>query len=124
MINAALAQNPSLAGTIVPGLAGQMDPATESIAASEYLAQGAAYLQNHGDANPTVLDVRGYYNFGPAGGAAIATASPDATMASVLSNYSADTLAKNGITSGETVSQWQASVAAKIGSAASQSVTL
>lgn len=124
MINAAVAQNPNLAGSIVPGLAGQMDPATESIAASEYLLQGARYLQNNGVPNPTVTDVRGYYNFGPAGGAAIANASPDATMSSVLSNYSAATLAKNGITTGETVGQWQASVAAKVGNAANQSVTM
>ena len=74
MINAALAQNPSLANTIVPGLAGQMDPATESIAASEYLLQGAQYLQNQGISNPTVLDVRGYYNFGPQGGVVLSEA--------------------------------------------------
>ena len=123
MINAALAQNPSLASQIVPGLAGQMDPATESIAASEYLLQGARYLENNGVSNPTVTDVRGYYNFGPAGGAAIANAQPDATMSSVLYNYSASTLAANGITPGETVAQWQAGVAAKIGNAANQSVT-
>ena len=123
MINAAVAQNPSLASTIVPGLAGQMDPATESIAASEYLLQGAQYLENNGVLNPTVTDVRGYYNFGPVGGAAIATASPDATMASTLSMYPASTLASNGITPGETVGQWQASVAAKVGNAANQSVT-
>lgn len=122
MINAALAQNPSLANTIVPGLAGQMDPATELIAASEYLLQGAEYLQNQGISNPTVLDVRGYYNFGPQGGAQIASASPDQTMASVLTGYSAATLARNGITPGETVAQWQASVSSKIGNAASQSV--
>ena len=123
MINAALAQNPSLASTIVPGLAGQMDPTTESIAASEYLLQGAQYLQANGVSSPTVTDVRGYYNFGPAGGAAIANAQPDATMSSVLYNYSGSTLAANGITPGETVAQWQAGVAAKIGNAATQSVT-
>jgi hypothetical protein len=122
MINAALAQNPSLASTIVPGPAGQMDPATESIAASEYLLQGAQYLQNQGISDPSVLDVRGYYNFGPQGGAQIANASPDQTMASVLTGYSAATLASNGITPGETVGQWQASVSAKIGNAATQSV--
>jgi hypothetical protein len=123
MINAALAQNPSLASTIVPGLAGQMDPTTESIAASEYLLQGAQYLQANGVSSPTVTDVRGYYNFGPAGGAAIANAQPDATMSSVLYNYSGSTLAANGITPGETVAQWQTGVAAKIGNAATQSVT-
>jgi hypothetical protein len=122
MIDAAVAQNPSLASQIVPGLAGQMDPATESIAASEYLLQGAHYLQAQGISNPTVLDVRGYYNFGPQGGAQIAGASANQTMASVLTGYDAATLARNGITPGETVGQWQASVSAKIGNAATQSV--
>jgi hypothetical protein len=122
MINAALAQNPSLASTIVPGLAGQMDPATESIAASEYLLQGAQYLENNGVSDPSVLDVRGYYNFGPQGGAAIANAPSDEPIANALSMYTPAQLQANGITPGETVGQWQASVAAKIGNAASQSV--
>ena len=122
MINAALAENPSLASTIVPGLAGQMDPATESIAASEYLLQGAQYLQNNGVSNPTVLDVRGYYNFGPQGGAAIANAPSDEPIANALSMYTPAQLQANGISPSETVGQWQASVAAKIGNAASQSV--
>ena len=118
---AALAQDPSLAANIVPGLAGQSDPATQAIAAAEYLKQAAQSLQNNGVANPTVLDVRGYYNFGPSG-AAIATADGNATMASVLTNTSAATLANNGITPGETVAQWRSSVSNKIGSAASASV--
>ncbi len=122
MINAALAQNPSLANSIVPGLAGQMDPATESIAASEYLAQGAQYLETNGISNPTVTDVRGYYNFGPQGGANIANAPSDEPIANALSMYTPAQLAANGITAGETVGQWQASVAAKIGNAANQSV--
>jgi hypothetical protein len=75
MINSAVAQNPSLAGQIVTGLARQMDPATESIAASEYLLQGAQSLENNGVSSPTVLDVRGYYNFGPQGGQQLAQAS-------------------------------------------------
>ncbi len=33
-LNQALAQDPSLASNIVPGLAGQNDPATQSIAAA------------------------------------------------------------------------------------------
>ena len=122
MINAAVAQNPTLASTIVPGLAGQMDPATESIAASEYLAQGAQYLENNGVSDPTVLDVRGYYNFGPQGGAAIANAPSDEPIANALSMYTPAQLQANGITAGETVGQWQSSVASKIGNAASQSV--
>ena len=122
MINRALSQDPSLAGQIVPGLAGQMDPATESIAASEYLLQGAQALENAGISNPTVLQVRGYYNFGPAYGAQLASAPSSEPVANVLSGMSQSTLAANGITSGETVGQWQAAVAAKIGDAANQPV--
>lgn len=121
MINAALAQNPTLASTIVSGLAGQMDPTTELIAASDYLAQGAQYLQNNGISNPTVMDVRAYYNFGPQGGASVANAPSEEPIANALSMYTPSQLAANGITPGETVGQWQASVAAKIGNAASQS---
>ena len=122
-LNAALAQDPSLAANIVPGLAGQNDPATEAIAAAEYLKQAAQSLQNNGVSNPTVLDVRGYYNFGPSG-AAIATADANATMASTLPNTPAATLASNGITPGETVAQWRASVSNKIGSSAASASVL
>lgn len=122
MLQAALQQNPSLASTIVQGSAGMNDPATESIAASEYLLQGAQYLADNGISDPTVLQVRGYYNFGPAGGAAIANSPSTATMSSVLTMYTPAQLASNGITSGETVGQWQASVASKIGNSASAPV--
>jgi hypothetical protein len=124
MINAALAQNPSLASQIVPGLAGQMDPATESIAASEYLLQAAQALQNAGISNPTVLQARGYYNFGPQSGVFLAQAPDSASIADVLNGYSAATLAKNGITPGETVGEWRASVSSKIGNAAGQSIVV
>jgi hypothetical protein len=123
-MNAALQQDPNLASTAVSGIAGQNDPATQSIAAAEYLKQGAEYLQNNGDADPTVTDVRAYYNFGPAGGKAVANADPSDTMATTLPMYSSSQLAANGITPGETVAQWQAGVAAKIGSAATQSALL
>jgi hypothetical protein len=122
MINVATAQNADLAIQIAPGLAGQMDPATESIAASEYLLQGAQYLQSNGISDPSVMQVRGYYNFGPSNGLALAIADPNETMAAAMPTVSAATLAANGISSGETVAQWQAGVAAKIGSAANQSV--
>jgi hypothetical protein len=118
-IAAALAQDPSLAANIVPGLAGQSDPATEAIAAAEYLKEGAEYLESDGIANPTALDVRGYYNFGPQGGAAIATAQDSDSIESALSMYTAAQLAVNGITAGETVGQWRSNVASKMGSAAS-----
>jgi hypothetical protein len=123
-MQAALQQNPDLAQYVVPGLAGKMDPATESIAAAEYLYQGAQALQGAGIDNPTVLDVRGYYNFGPANGANIAKADDSETMASVLTGLSASTLAANGISPGETVGQWRTSVSAKVGNSAGQSVLL
>ncbi len=122
MINQALADNPSLAGQIVPGLAGQNDPATQSIAAAEYLSKGAQYLQSNGISDPSVLDVRGYHNFGPQGGAQIASAPDSEPIATALNMYSPAQLAANGITAGETVGQWRSSVAAKIGNAADQSV--
>ena len=122
MINQALANDPSLASEITPGLAGQMDPATESIAAAEYLIQGAEALQAAGISDPTVLNTRAYYNFGPTNGVALAMASPNETVAAAMPNVSAATLAANGITPGETVGQWQAAVSAKIGNAANQSV--
>ena len=122
MINQALANDPSLANEITPGLAGQMDPATESIAAAEYLMQGAEALQSAGISDPTVLDTRAYYNFGPTNGVALAMANPSETVAAAMPNVSAATLAANGITPGETVGQWQAAVSAKIGNAAGQSV--
>ncbi len=65
---AALAANPQLASQIVQGSAGMNDPTTEAIAASGYLMQANQYLQAAGISNPTVLDVRGYYNFGPTSG--------------------------------------------------------
>jgi hypothetical protein len=101
-----------------------MDPATESIAAAEYLYQGAQALQGAGINNPTVLDVRAYYNFGPANGVSIAKADDSETMASVLAGLSASTLAANGVRPGETVGQWRSSVSSKVGNSAGQSVLL
>jgi hypothetical protein len=119
---AALQQDPSLASNIVPGLAGQNDPATQAIAAAEYLKQGAQYLQANGVTNPSALDVRGYYNFGPAGGAEIANATDDQPMSQVLTGVSSTTLAKNGISPTETVGEWRAGVTAKMGGAANAAV--
>jgi hypothetical protein len=119
MMQNALAADPSLASTIVPGAAGMTDPATEAIAAAEYLKTGAQALEADDISNPTVLDVRGYYNFGAKYGAQIADADGGQTMSSILpANY----LSANAITPNETVDQWRASVSAKIGNAASQPV--
>ena len=111
-----------------PDLAAQMttknDPASQSIAASRYLLDGAQNLQSAGVANPTTLDVRGYYQFGPANGAGLAMAPDNQLMTTTLAGLSARTLAANNITSNTTVGQWRASVTNKIGAAAAQPVLL
>jgi len=121
-LQTALAANPALASQIVQGSAGMNDPTTEAIAASGYLMQAAQSLQSAGISDPSVLQARGYYNFGPSNGIALASADPNQTMAAAMPNVSATTLAANGISAGETVAQWQASVATKIGNAVNQSV--
>lgn len=118
-LNTALAANPALASQIVQGAAGMSDPTTEAIAASGYLMQASSTLQSAGISNPTVLDARGYYEFGPNYGVQVAQAQSSALMSNILPS---SFLSSNGISSDETVAQWQASVAAKIGSAASQTV--
>jgi len=122
---AALQRDPSLAAKIVPGLAGKMDPATQSIAAAEYERQGAEYLQAHQVANPTVLDVRGFYNFGPGNAAAIARAQNDELMSSQITGLTADQFKANGIDAATTtVGQWRASISSKIGQSAANSQVL
>lgn len=118
-LNTALAANPALASQIVPGAAGMNDPVTESIAASGYLMQANQSLQSAGITNPTVVDARGYYEFGPTAGTRIATSSGDTLMSSVVP---ASYLSSNNIPANTTVSQWQASVAAQVGNAANQTV--
>ena len=121
-LNTALAANPSLASQIVPGLAGMKDSTTEAIAASGYLMQATQALQAGGISNPTVLDARAYYQFGPTSGLQLAQASGDQSLAAAMPNVSAATLQANGLSTTETVGQWRASVASKIGNAASQTV--
>lgn len=106
------------------GLDGKMDPAVQSIAASQELKSAATILQNRGVANPTILDTRAIYNFGAGAGPELALADPSTSMIAALPTYSAETLARNGVTPGMTVGQWRASVAAKLGGTASQPVLL
>jgi len=121
---AALQQNPNLAANIVPGLAGKSDPATQSIAAAEYLRQGALALQTNYLSNPTVLDVRGYYQFGPGNASAISRA-PDNTALSSLVPLTAQQYQDNRIIPGvTTVGQWRASVTTKIGASTAQAPVL
>jgi hypothetical protein len=118
-LQTALAANPSLASQIVQGSAGMNDPATEAVAAAGYLMQANTALQNAGVSQPTVLDARGYYNFGPSAGPQIAQASDSDLMSQYVSSSA---LAANNIPSTETVGQWKAAVATKIGNAANQSI--
>jgi hypothetical protein len=118
-LQTALASNPALASQIVQGSAGMNDPTTEAIAASGYLMQANQALQADNISNPTVMDARSYYEFGPTYGPAVATANSSTPMSSILP---ASFLSNNNISPSTTVAQWQASVAAKIGSAAGQTV--
>lgn len=118
MIRSALARDPNLAANIVPGLAGKLDPATQSIAAAEYLRQGAVVLQSTNLANPSVLDVRGYYNFGPAPAVNVARAADDAVMSDLVPLTAAQYRA-NGIVPGVTTAgQWRAAITSRIGPSA------
>ena len=99
-LQTALAANPALASQIVQGSAGMNDPTTEAIAASGYLMQAAQSLESAGISDPSVLQVRGYYNFGPAYGAQLAAAADGQPIATVLSGMSQSALAANGITPG------------------------
>ena len=121
-ISGAVAYDPDIAGSIVSGLAGQMDPATEAYAASYELRSDALLLQSKNISDPTVLDVRAVYQFGAGAGPAVATANDSANIAA-LTGLSAASLAANGLTSSSTVGDWRATVVAKLGSAtATQSV--
>jgi hypothetical protein len=121
-ISGAVAYDPGIAGSIVSGLAGQMDPATEAYAASYELRSDALLLQSNGIADPTVLNVRAVYQFGAGAGPAVATANDSANIAE-LTGLSAASLAANGLSTSSTVGQWRATVIAKLGSGtATQSV--
>ncbi len=122
-ISGAVAYDPNIAGSIVSGLAGQMDPATEAYAASYELRTDALMLQSGTDiSDPTVLDVRAVYQFGAGVGPEVATAADSANIAQIT-GLSAASLAANGLSTSSTVGQWRATVTAKLGAAtANQSV--
>jgi hypothetical protein len=116
-IKGAEAYDPSLAGTLVSGSAGEMDPTTEAYAASYELRQDAINLQNNTDiSNPTVLDVRAVYQFGSGVGPAVAEA-PDSDNIAELTKLSPASLAANGLTMSSTVGDWRQSVINNLGSA-------
>lgn len=118
-LNTALTANPALASQIVRGSGGMTNPTTEAVAASGYLMQAATTFQSDGVSNPTVLDARSYYEFGPGYGMQVARAKGSKVMSKILPP---SFLSQNGISQTETVSQWRATVAAKVGNAATQPV--
>ena len=96
------------------------NPMQQATAAAEEMRSIGTRLQAAG-IEPTALNVRAGYQWGAAYAISLNTASPDTPMSSVLSSYSADTLAKNGVTN-MTVGQWRASVASKLGGSANRSI--
>jgi hypothetical protein len=123
-IKGAEAYDPSLAGSLVSGSAGEMDPTTEAYAASYELRQDAVNLQNNTDiGNPTVLDVRAVYQFGSGAGPSVAEA-PDTANLAELTGLSAASLAANGLTVSSTVGQWRQTIINKLGSATANASVL
>jgi hypothetical protein len=122
-IAGAAAYDPSIAGTIVSGSAGEMDPATEAYAASYELRQDALTLENDGIDNPTVLQTRAMYQFGAGAGPRVADASDDANIAQ-LTQLSAASLAANGLNSSSTVGDWRQTIINKLGSATANQTVL
>ena len=120
-INGAIALDPSIAGSIVSGLAGRMDPGTEAYAAAYELQQDAQLLQGDTGSNPTVLQVRAVYQFGAGAGPNVATA-PDSANIESLVNLSAASLAANGLTASSTVGDWRAMQIKTLGADAYQTV--
>jgi len=123
-IKGAVAYDPSIAGTIVSGSAGEMDPGTEAYAAAYELRQDALSLQqNDGISDPTVLQTRAVYQFGGNVGLDVANA-PDSANLAQLTQLSAASLAANGLNSSSTVGQWRQTIVNKLGSATANQIVL
>ena len=122
-INGAVAYDPAISGSIVSGLAGQMDPTTEAYAASyELRADALSLQQNDGISDPTVLQTRAVYQFGGNVGLDVAAANDFDNIAQIT-GLSPASLAANGLTTSSTVGQWRQTIINKLGSAtANQSV--
>jgi hypothetical protein len=122
-INAAVAYNPAILGSIVSGLAGQMDPTTEAYAASYELRTDALALQGDGITDPTVLQTRAVYQFGGNVGPDVAAANDSDNIAQIT-GLSAASLAANGLTTSSTVGQWRQTIINKLGSATANQTVL
>ena len=122
-INAAMAYDPAISGSIVSGLAGQMDPTTEAYAASYELRTDALALESQGISDPTVLQTRAMYQFGAGAGPGVASA-PDSANIAQLTGLSAASLAANGLTTSSTVGDWRQTIINRLGSATANLSTL
>jgi hypothetical protein len=122
-INGALAYDPAISGSIVSGLAGQMDPTTEAYAASYELRTDALALQSDGITDPTVLQTRAVYQFGAGVGPDVAAAQDSANLAQIT-GLSPASLAANGLTTSSTVGQWRQTIINKLGSATANQTVL
>jgi len=124
-INAAVAADPSLVGSIVSGDAGRLDPVTEAAAASEYLYDMATNVQASGQvSNPTFLDAYTYYMFGAGGGRQVENAFLDDPNTPMSSIVSATVISQNPSLANQTVGQWRASISNKVGSGIANSPVL
>jgi hypothetical protein len=122
-INGAVAYDPAISGTIVSGLAGQMDPTTEAYAASYELRGDALLLEAKNIDNPTVLDARAVYQFGAGAGPAVAAAQDSDNIAQ-LTGLSAASLAANGLNASSTVGEWRSTIVNKLGSSTAYQAVL
>jgi hypothetical protein len=122
-ISGALAYDPDIAGSIVSGLAGQMDPATEAYAAAYELRSDALALQGDGISDPTVLQTRAMYQFGASVGPDVAAASDSDSIADIT-GLSAASLAANGLTPSSTVGDWRQTIIEKLGASTANRAVL
>jgi hypothetical protein len=122
-ISGVLAYDPAISGSIVSGLAGQMDPTTEAYAASYELRGDALLLEAKNIDNPTVLDARAVYQFGAGAGPAVAAAQESDNIAQ-LTGLSAASLAANGLNASSTVGEWRSTIVNKLGSSTAYQAVL
>jgi hypothetical protein len=121
-INGAMAYDPDIAGNVVSGSEGQMDPATEAYAAAYELRSDALSLQSDGISDPTILQARAVYQFGGNVGPDVAEAE-DSDNIAAITGLSVASLAANGLTTSSTVGDWRQTVISKLGaSTANQTV--
>lgn len=103
------ATNPEIAAQMT----GRDDPVSNYAAGTQYLKDAATTLQAAGVSRPNGVDARGYYMLGPKYGATLATAPDNALMGSLVTDSNA--LAVNAIPQTQTVGQWRADTARKLG---------